>query len=131
MKLAKILTLISALVFGGIGFACLFFPENVANGLGMALTTPTAIIDFRATYGGFLLSLGFFFVYCLFNKTFLRVGLILQAVSLSGFALGRIVGLVLDGMPKMILIYFLIAEIVGAFLAVYAFLKINNSEISN
>lgn len=127
MKLARVLTFISALVFGGIGFVCLFFPVQVATGLDMSLTTPTAIIDFRATYGGFLLGLGLFFLYCLFNKIFLRVGLILQAISLGGFALGRIVGLTLDGMPKMILIYFLIAEVIGSILAIYAFKQINNS----
>lgn len=128
MNLARVLTFISALVFGGIGFVCLFFPVQVATGLDMSLTTPTAIIDFRATYGGFLIGLGFFFVYCFFNKTFLRVGLIVQALSLGGFALGRMVGLALDGMPKMILVYLLIAEIIGSILAIYAFKQINEEK---
>jgi hypothetical protein len=125
VNLARILTIISVLIFGGIGFACLFFPVQVAAGIDISLPTPTAIIDFRATYGGFLLGLGLFFIYCLFNKTFLRVGLIVQAVSLGGFAFGRIVGLALDGTPKTILIYFLIAEIIGCILAIYAFMQIS------
>lgn len=124
MNLARILTFFSVLVFGGIGLACLLFPVQMAVGIDISLPTPTAIIDFRATHGGFLLGLGLFFIYCLFNKAFLRVGLIVQAVSLGGFAFGRLVGLALDGTPKTILIYLLFAEIIGCVLAIYAFLKL-------
>ena len=129
MILGRILTFVSVLIFGGIGFACLLFPVEMAKGVDISLPTATAIIDFRATYGGFLLGLALFFGYCLFDKTFLRVGLIVQAVSLGGFAIGRTFGLILDGTPKIILIYLLIAEIIGCILAVYSFVQINKIKI--
>ena len=100
----------------------------MAESVEISLPTATAIIDFRATYGGFLLGLGLFFIYCFLNKTFLRVGLIVQAFSLGGFAFGRIIGLALDETPKIILIYLLIAEIIGCILAIYAFLNISKNE---
>ena len=128
MKLERILTFVSILIFGGIGLACLFFPVEMAKGVDISLTTVTAVVDFRATYGGFLVGLALFFVFCLFNKNYLPVGLIVQAVALGGFAFGRIIGIALDGMPKMILVYFLIAEIIGSALAIFAYLKISNSK---
>ncbi len=124
MLTAKVFILISALIFGGIGFACLFFPAKTASGLDIELKSVTAIIDFRATYGGFLIGLGIFFVVSLFSENFVRPALYAQALSLGGFAFGRIVGLLLDGMPKPMLIYFLIAEIGGVILAVYCLWKI-------
>lgn len=119
VRLSKTSILISALIFGGIGFACLFFPFETASGVDFELKSVTATVDFRATYGGLLIGIGIFFVISLFRQNFIRPALYLQALSLGGFAFGRLTGIILDGMPKPVIIYFTVAEIGGAILAIY------------
>lgn len=119
MQLAKFSIFITILIYLIIGIWCLIAPIQTSSGVEISLPTTTAIIDFRATYGGLLVGIGIFFIVCL-KDTYVRLGLILQALSLGGLAFGRVVGLILDGMPQMILIYFLIAEIAAVILALFA-----------
>lgn len=119
MQLAKFSIFITVLIYLIIGIWCLFAPIQTSSGIEISLPTTTAIIDFRATYGGLLVGIGIFFIVCL-KDTYVRLGLILQALTLGGFAFGRVVGLVLDGIPNPIIIYFLIAEIGGVILAMFA-----------
>lgn len=119
MQLAKFSIFITILIYLIIGIWCLFAPIQTSSGVDIQLPTTTAIVDFRATYGGLLVGIGIFFIVCL-KDTYIRLGLILQALSLGGLAFGRIVGLILDGMPKPLLIYFLIAEIGAVILAIFA-----------
>lgn len=124
MPLARISIFLTILIYLIIGVWCLVAPIQTSSGVEISLPTTTAIIDFRATYGGLLLGIGIFFIICL-KETYIRMGLILQALSLGGLAFGRVVGLILDGLPKPLLIYFLIAEIAGVVLAVFAFWRLD------
>lgn len=119
MKLAKFSIVVSALVFCGIGLACLFFPVQTASIVDIELNNVTATVDFRANYGGFAFGLGIIFIIAIFKSEFVRPALFVQALSFAGFALGRVVGILLDGMPKMIIVYFLVLEIIGVIVAVY------------
>ena len=119
MQLAKFSIFITILIYLIIGVWCLVAPIQTSSGVEISLPTTTAIVDFRATYGGLLIGIGVFFIVCL-KDTYIRLGLILQALSLGGLAFGRIVGLFLDGMPNPLLIYFLIAEVAAVILAMFA-----------
>lgn len=120
MQLAKTSLFITLLAFLIIGLWCLFSPIQTSSGVEIQLPTVTAIVEFRATYGGFLVGVGIFFAVCLFNESYVRIGLILQALSLGGFAFGRLVGIALDGIPNPLIIYFLSAEIAAVILAMFA-----------
>jgi Domain of unknown function (DUF4345) len=126
MQLAKFSIFISILIYLIIGLWCLAAPIQTSSGIDIQLPTPTAIIDFRATYGGLLVGIGIFFIVCL-KEAYLKIGLILQALSLGGLAFGRIVGIILDGMPRPLLIYFLVAEIAAVILAMFAFQRLTRN----
>ena len=127
MKLAKFSLFITILAFLGIGFFCLFAPIEASSLVDLQLSNVTAITDFRANYGGCIIGIGLFFVYCYLNSDYIRLGLILQFLSFGGFVVGRIIGIILDGIPKPILIYFLVAEILLVILAVIALNKVGNT----
>jgi hypothetical protein len=127
MKLARFSLFITILIFLGIGFFCLFAPIEASSLVDIPLSTPSAITDFRANYGGCVIGIGLFFVYCYLKPDYIRLGLILQLLSFSGFVFGRILGIILDGIPKPILIYFLVAEILLIILAVISLNKIGNT----
>ncbi len=101
----------------------MFFPLFMASIVSIELPTPSAAIDFRATYGGLEIGLAVFFTICALRDSWLRPGLVAQAVSLSGFAFGRIIGLILDGTPQSIIYYLLVAECAGCVLGLYALVK--------
>lgn len=123
MKLAKISIIITAIIYLIIGLMFLTSPVYWIKGVDILLPTPTAIIDLQATYGGCMFTLGIFFLYILKNSSLIRIGLILQALTLGGFAFGRIVGIFMHGVPKTIMFYLLVAEISGLVLAVFCLSK--------
>jgi hypothetical protein len=119
MNLAKFSIFLTACVYCVIGMMFLISPVYWAKGIDIEPLTPTAIIDLQATYGGCMLALGVFFIYCLKNAGLIRVGLILQAITLGGFGVGRILGIAVYGMPRPVLFYLLAAEVSGVLLAIY------------
>ena len=95
----------------------------MASLVGIELPTPSAVIDFRATYGGLEIGLAVFFAICALRNSWLRPGLVAQVVSLGGFAFGRIIGLILNGTPQPIIYYLLVAEFAGCVLGLFALVK--------
>ncbi len=124
MKLAKLSLILTALVYLVIGIMFLSSPIYWAASVDISLPTTTAIIDLQATYGGCMLAIGVFFLYCVKDNKLISAGLILQAISLAGFAIGRIVGIAIYGMPRPIMFYLLAAEISGVALAIYCLSQI-------
>jgi hypothetical protein len=128
MRLAKFSVFTTALIYLIIGLMFLIAPLYFIGGIDILLPTPTAIIDLQATYGGCMLSIGIFLLYCLKNQVLFKTGLIFQALSLSGFAFGRILGLIIYGFPKPIIFYLLVAEISGVILAIYCLWQIGKTD---
>jgi hypothetical protein len=120
MLLARVLLGISSLIWLAIGVAFLFWPVKMAGYVDIALPTPTALIDLRATYGGFDLAVGIFFAVCALSADWVRPGLAAMALTYAGFAGGRIVGLALDGTPKPLMYQLLAAELTGLALSLLA-----------
>lgn len=104
MKLAIIVTAISAVVFIGLGVAFLFAPLTMATWIGIMANTPSGMTDIRATYGGCELGIGVFLAFCLVRRTWLDAALVLQAMTLSGFATARVLGIASDG-PQAAITY--------------------------
>ena len=92
MTIGRISLILSALVFGAFGFAFLLWPTAMAGLVDITLPTSTAIIDFQATYGGLEIGLAMFFAYCAATNRLIHLALLVQALSLGGLALGRIIG---------------------------------------
>lgn len=129
MSIGRFSIILSVIVFGSFGVAFLLFPLFMASIVGIELPTPSAVIDFRATYGGLEIGLAVFLAICAFKESWIRPGLVAQAASLGGFAVGRIIGLILDGTPQPIIYYLLVAESAGCVLGLFALAK--ESRVNN
>ncbi len=104
MKLALIVTAISAVIFIGFGTAFLFAPATMSTWVGFTVNTPTGMADVRATYGGCELGVGLFLAFCLVRRTWIDAALMLQVLTLAGFATGRVLGIASDG-PQQAITY--------------------------
>jgi len=127
MPIAKISVALTAIVYLAIGIIFLADPIYWGSSVDISLPTPTAIIDLRATYGGCMFAIAVFLFYCLKNSTLLKAGLIFQIISFAGFGLSRFAGILLDGPPRAIMYYLLIAEIFGFILGVFGLWQLSKT----
>jgi uncharacterized membrane protein len=118
MKLARSLVFASALIFILVGAGFLFIPKQYAEVLEISLPTAMARTDVRATYGGLELGFGIFLVLCTVRREWIRPGLWALALTVGGFATGRIVGFVAEGTINRFMLFFLALELAVALLAV-------------
>ncbi len=123
MTLSLVSLGLSSLVFLAIGVAFLFWPVAMGRTVEIELTTPTALIDFRATYGGFVLAVGIFFAWCAAKPEWIKAGLAAQALILAGFGFTRGIGMLIAGSTRPLLVWLLVAELVGTGLGLYCYLR--------
>ena len=120
MRIGLILLWLSLVTFAGFGFACAFFPHSMAALVEISLPTDTARVDFVATYGGLELGFAAFLWVCTRKDERVRIGLLATGCALCGFAVTRLVGIVLADRVLPILYAALIAEIAATLLAFWA-----------
>ncbi|WP_031482031.1 DUF4345 domain-containing protein, partial [Maridesulfovibrio frigidus] len=56
------------------------------------------------------IALGLFWLYCAFNSKFLDVGIIVLTLFCGGLVAGRILSVIIDGLPSPILIIYIVME---------------------
>ncbi|HEX6105472.1 MAG TPA: DUF4345 domain-containing protein [Gemmatimonadales bacterium] len=118
MTAAKGLLLLGAFVLAAIGVGFLIAPVQWAAIVEIALPTPTARTDLRATYGGFDLGFGVFLAVCAFRPAWIRPGLAALGLAAAGFAGGRLLGILAEGTASPPMIGFAALEVAiaaGAF----------------
>ena len=121
MTPARVVLWIGALGFLGFGVAFTLWPLPMAHIIEIPLPTPTARIDFAATYGGFELGFAAFLIACVRRDAWLRPGLWAMAAALAGFALVRIQSLVVAAGPATRPIYVaLVLELAGTAASIWA-----------
>jgi len=128
MRISRFSILLAAIAYAAIGLIFLIDPVYWGSSVDISLPTPTAIIDLRATYGGCMLAIAIFLAYCLANSRLIRVGLIFQAISLGGFGLARLAGIIMNPPTRGIMYYLLLAEIFGVALAVYCLSRLPKTD---
>lgn len=87
----------TALVFIGFGLWGLLDPSGMVTNLGLEISDPSGATAIRAMYGGFLIGLGLFVLYCAQDKGRRRTGLVTLLIVVSTILTTRIVGAVVDG----------------------------------
>lgn len=112
--IARVYLGVAALVFCGLGLALLVWPVQILKHVEVSFNTTTAFADIRADYGGCLLGVGVFLGWCVSKSELVRVGLLCTGLTFTGYASGRLLSLVLDGMPKPIIFTLTIIEVMGA-----------------
>ncbi|MAR90334.1 MAG: DUF4345 domain-containing protein [Pseudomonadota bacterium] len=97
MKLIKGFLLLNAVAWLFYGIYCLLQPALLTELTGMQITTPTAVTEVRAMYGGVQMAIGVVCLLALFNPGLLRPALVMLTFVMAGLALARTLGLLLDG----------------------------------
>jgi hypothetical protein len=128
VTIPRIVLWLSAAGFLGFGLAFALWPVPMAGITEIPLPTPTARIDYGATYGGFQLGFGIFLVICARRAGWLEPGLWAAAAALAGFASIRLLGVVLQDGPVATPIYVGLAlELSGVGLNVWALRRLRQS----
>ena len=115
---ARAILWLLALGFAGFGTAYACWPTAMASLTDISLPSATARVDFVATYGGFQLGFAGFLGMCAIRPGWVRVGLLASGCALLGFAVLRLIGVLLQGGAVGSVIYIgLGLELIGAALA--------------
>ena len=114
-KIQVLLVQITAAIFVLYGLGFTFAPLAMAQFVTDASPThASAIIDMRATYGGMSLAVGVLLFVLSARAEWLKAGLLAVTIIMAGMALGRVVGIVVDGNANTFMYIYLGLEIVGA-----------------
>lgn len=128
MNSSKLLVVLTAFIFLIYGALFVLFPiqilELVANG---AVTSASGVIDMRATYGGMSVAVGFILLLLAKSEETVNVGLMSVFLLMVGMAIGRVVGILVDQNPNVIMYIYLALEIIIA--AFSAFLLTTTSKV--
>ena len=114
MLFSRILLVLLGLMFLGFGVAFLLRPTQMAQMVSVQLPEPTAKMEIRAFYGGLEIGLAVFLFACAAMGAWIKPGLLAAGLACAGPALGRTVGLLLDGRPKSVIFTILAVEVASA-----------------
>lgn len=123
--ISRIFLCLLALATLNIAFQAIQDPQTIFDNVKVQLGNLTARNSVRALYGGVNLTLGAFWLYAAFREQ--RTGLILALLYTGGFAIGRILSILLDGMPEAFAMQWLTIESIFA-LGAAALLRWNGNE---
>lgn len=107
----RALILIAALITAGFGVWLLINPMALA-GVGIPADSPIARVEIRAMYGGLELGIAAFLLWCAAVPAWRRVGLVAAALMVGGIALGRGLGILLEGGAEPLMWFFFAIEAV-------------------
>ncbi len=111
--LTKAFIALNVLVFVSFGLVFIFAPVYFASTVEIELSSPTALADFRAIYGGLSLSVGLFFALGLFRPALVLPVLWLIAASSLALALSRFYSVIASGTPALPIFAFAALELVA------------------
>ncbi len=94
---ARIYLILSGLILGPYGLYCIFNPMALQEFATLGLSTPTAITEVRAMYGGLEFSLGLYLLFCGLRTERVAQGLLFMVFCFAGLAGARAYGLAIDG----------------------------------
>ena len=92
----------TALVFIAFGAWGLLDPYGMVANLGLEIRDPAGATAIRAIYGGFLIGLGAFVLFCAANPARRRTGLTALLIIVSTILSARMFGWIIDGKPSSI-----------------------------
>jgi hypothetical protein len=119
-RLARVVLLLSAVVFAAFGAAAVAATRQMAEAVGIGLTTDVARTDFMATYGGFELGFGLFLGLAWRRGEWVRPGLIANGCALAGFASMRLLGIVTSTELSPLMLAVFVVEATGCALSFWA-----------
>lgn len=118
--------ILMALAFMKTGVESLISPRAVLSQVGIVLDNPSAVSSMRAVYGGMHLIFGVFCIWGIFRDQ--AAPLILIILYTTGFTIGRLSGIFLDGRPNQFVTTWMITEICCGLLATLFMVLRNRKE---
>lgn len=116
-RFPQVVLWLSAFLFLAFGAGCLVYPELLAQ-LGLPVQ-PVWRTEIRAFYGGLEIGLAAFLILCTRRPIWVLPGLLASALILGAVGTARLLGIVLDGPAKNMVIA-VAAELGGSALAAAA-----------
>ena len=80
-----------ALINIGIAIGCLIDPVGLLAPVGVGVLGPAGIVELRAMYGGMILGVGAFLVWCTQDSERAWTGLLCATMALGGLGVARLV----------------------------------------
>ena len=118
--MSKLALVLNGLVMTLIAIRSLVGPEAFLGEYGVHLTSATALAEARSIHGGGFGALALLAWLGLFRADFRRTGLRVAAFVMLGLAVGRVVGVVVDGAIDSLTLGATVVEVVLGGLAVIA-----------
>ena len=119
MLFSRILLAVTGLVFFVHGLVCFIHPATIGLESGLAMPTPSSVIEVRAEYGGLPMALGLFFCAAALRKIEVRTGLLVMLTVLTGYVTARITAVIMMG-PDQYNTAAIIYELTTALLTIWA-----------
>jgi hypothetical protein len=113
--LTRVFLILLALAALNISVQAILDPQAIFDNVQVQLGNLSARNSVRALYGGVNLAFGLFWLYAAFKQQ--QTGLLLALLYTGGFAVGRILSILMDGMPGAFATQWLITESVFALVA--------------
>ena len=113
--LTRVFLILLALATLNISVQAILDPQAIFDNVQVQLGNLSARNSVRALYGGVNLAFGLFWLYAAFKQQ--QTGLLLALLYTGGFAVGRILSILMDGMPGAFATQWLITESVFALVA--------------
>jgi hypothetical protein len=129
MKFARILLLLGSGIFALYGLLFSIAPVELARLVtGDAPSSPSALIDMRATYGGMSIAVGMILMLLALKEETIRIGVVSLLLVMVCMAATRIVGIAVDGDANIAMYFYLGLEIVAAVLCSIALMNCRTQE---
>ena len=113
--------IIFGLGFGVFGVWALLAPQSLAQLLHFGLQTPGAVTEMRAFYGGLELGLAGLLLAAVVVRSLVPGALLALTVAAGGIAIGRLIGLALDGSGSGLMFGALAFELAGGVFGLLAY----------
>ena len=113
----RIFLAVMAIVWLPYGLYCFLDPTALRTMAGLTATTPTALTELRAMYGGLQSAIGALALLATVRRDLERPALVMLGSLLPGLAAARLLGLVLDGSWSSYTVMGLAFEIPGSLIA--------------
>ena len=124
MLLPRILLAVTGLVFFVHGLVCFIHPATIGLESGLAMPTPSSVIEVRAEYGGLPIALGLFFLAAALQKIEVRTGLIVMLTATAGYATSRILAVAMMGQLDQYNAAAILYEVTTALLSLWALKRV-------
>lgn len=96
MVLSRVFLALTGLVLMSYGVYCLFYPLALQEFTAIELTSPTAVTEVRAMYGGLEIAIGLYFFVCAMRPSMVAQALVLMIFCFAGLAGARAFGISVD-----------------------------------